>query len=72
MSLQLGEILDLAPETVLSVFMQAQGMSRILYQDPFWYLQLIRTLNAGTSSELFVCGMVALFFFPAPISGEPL
>lgn len=73
-SLQLGEILDLAPETVVSVLMQAQGMSRIWYQDPFgyllipfWYLQQFRTRDAGASNELFVCRMVALFFFPAPI-----
>lgn len=71
-SLQLGVILDLASETVVSALMQAQRMSRILYQDPFGYLQQIRTPVAGASNELFVCCMVALFFFPAPISGKPL
>lgn len=79
MSLQLGEILDLAPETVVSVLIQDQGMSRVLYQDPFWYLliafwylQQITTSNAEAPSELSVCCMLALLFFPAPISGKPL
>lgn len=64
--LLLDEVLDLVPETVVSVLVLAQVMSRSLYQGwgcPFWYFQPIVTLNPGATSELFVCCVVALASF---------